>query len=138
MISQSNGSYILVTATSKSGKAFMSALHAMNMPCAVLTNSKPEMLELIELGIEPIILVDTVDKFARVVPDIPIGRVFIFEESLPLTCRYLQAIQSWTNQPIYVVTDSIVARNLYKELGATYVIYSRNAEVSFLLNVGSK
>lgn len=116
----------------------MSVLHSMNMPYAVLTNSKQEMLELEELGIEPTVLVDTVDRSAWLVPDIPIGKVIIFEESLPLTCRYLQAVTSWTQGPIYVVSSSGMIRRMYKELGATYVIHSRNADVSFLLDISSK
>jgi hypothetical protein len=116
----------------------MSVLQSKNMLYAVLTNSKQEMLELEELhGKVPIVLVDTVDKSVQMVPDIPIGKVFIFEESLPLTCRYLQAIKSWTAQPIYVITDSGMVRNMYKELGATYTIYSRNADVSFLLDLSA-
>ncbi|MBB3111593.1 hypothetical protein FHS18_003661 [Paenibacillus phyllosphaerae] len=131
-------SFTLVTVTNKKGKDFLSVLHARGLPCAVLTNSKQEKLELEAMGETNIVLVDTGDRSSWGPPEIPIGKVFIFEESLPLTCRYLQAVKSWTHEPVYVVTGCGMIRNMYKELGAAYIIHSRNADVTFLIEESSK
>ncbi|NOV01747.1 hypothetical protein GC097_17155 [Paenibacillus sp. LMG 31457] len=124
---------LLIAAPTKAGEAFMAQVKLAGMPFIALTNNKPNKRRLEAQGVEHIIQVDTLEPWATNMPDCPIGNVILFEESLPLSCRYLQICRRWTSKPIYVVTQSVNPRLIYKGLGADYVIYSKNGDVRFLL-----
>ena len=112
----------------------MKQTRLVGIPFIALTNNKLERIKLEGQGVKQIIQVDTSDPGASIIPDYPIGNVILFEESLPLSCRYLQICRRWTSRPIYVITQSVNPRLIYKGLGADYVIYSKNGDVKFLIS----
>ncbi|MBP1965965.1 hypothetical protein [Paenibacillus aceris] len=125
---------LLIAAPTKAGEEFMKQTKLVGLPFIALTNNKMERIRLEAQGVKQIIQVDTLEQRASNIPDYPIGNVILFEESLPLCCRYIQICRSWTSRPIYVVTQSVNPRLIYKGLGADYVIYSKNGDVKFLLS----
>jgi hypothetical protein len=126
--------YLLITAPNKAGEDFMKQVKLVGLPFIVLTNNRMERLKLEGLGVKQITQVDTSVRGTSIVPDYPIGNVILFEESLLLCCRYIQICRRWTSKPIYVITQSVNPRLVYKGLGADYVIYSKNGDVKFLLS----
>jgi hypothetical protein len=124
---------ILVSAPNKAGEAFIRGLMANRLPFAAIANNRAEHKRLEDLGVKSIILMDTTQENTWLVPDFPIGKVFLFETSLNLSCRYIRVCRTWTSKPIYVITRSANPRLIYKGLGASYVIYTNGDDVSFLL-----
>jgi hypothetical protein len=126
--------YILVSAPNKIGEAFIRQLIIHRLPFIAIANHKGEQARLEELGVNHFILVDTSDEKTWTIPEFSVGKVFLFESSLNLSCRYIRICKSWTSEPIYVITRSYNPRLIYKGLGASYVIYTNNDEVSFLIH----
>jgi hypothetical protein len=126
--------YLLVSAPTEAGLAFLRVLAAKGSHYAALTYNKAEKQALEEMGVENILMVDTKDSRSLLVPELPIGKVYLFEQSLDLCCRYIQICRSWTAKPIYVITQGNNARLIYKGLGAKYVILSQGTDLSFLLS----
>ncbi|MFR9712040.1 hypothetical protein ACL02P_22135 [Paenibacillus sp. MB22_1] len=126
--------FVLVSAPNKTGEQFIKALRIKGIPYAAITNNETEKSRLTHLGVKHILMVDTVDRETWLIPELPVGKVYLFESSLPLICRYIQICRSWTGKPIYIITGSNNARLIYKGLGASYVIYTRSDDVSFLLD----
>ncbi|GIP49416.1 hypothetical protein J53TS2_30070 [Paenibacillus sp. J53TS2] len=126
--------YALVTHTNPLAVDFIRTMKYREIPFALMVNNDRSRQEAIDRGIEHVILVDTTKRKNKVVPDIPIGTVYIFEESLTLTCRYLQFCRPWTSKPIYVITQKMHPGAVYKKLGANYVIYTKGKDVSFILH----
>lgn len=123
---------IIVAAGSKQGRSFIKTLKSKGLSFAIIVSSEHERKEMQGLYMEPIIQVD----FAEQSPELPefhVGNVYLFEESLPLCCKYIQTCRSWTCNPIYVITERSQPRLIYRGLGATHVIYSRGSDFSFLL-----
>jgi len=125
---------ILVVAPRNTGEPLLRYLKYKYLPFIVMTNNKQEEQHLRRLGVEHILMVDTVEHETWAVPETPIGKVFMFEKSLPLCCRYLQIVRNWTAQPIYVISERPSVRHIYKGLGADHVIYSRNGQIAFLVD----
>lgn len=125
---------VLVSAGNLIGEEFMAALNHLSVPVAAMTNSKSERNKLETFGIKSFVMVDNNDNQNRMIPEFPIGKVYLFERNLPLCCRYIQICRAWTRKPIYVVTQDGNMRPVYKALGADYVIHSRSGDVSFLLD----
>ncbi|AIQ72269.1 MULTISPECIES: hypothetical protein [Paenibacillus] len=126
--------YVLVCAPTKAGEHFIKLLKFRGIKMAGLTNNLAEKALLEELGIEQVILVDTRHQSTWFRPSFPVGRVYLFESSFPLCCRYIQMCRTWTTQPIFVITSSINPRLVYKRLGASYVIYSHSGDADFLID----
>lgn len=126
--------FLLIAAPTKAGEEFMKQTKLVGLPFVALTNNKMERIKLEGQGVKHIIQVDTTDPGASIMPDYPIENVVLFEESLPQCCRYIQICRSWTSRPIYVITQSVNPRLIYKGLGADYVIYSKNGDVKFLIS----
>lgn len=124
---------ILVSAPTKAGEQFIRLLQSKQLPFAALTNNEDEKKRLEEMEVGCIIVLDTRDSQAPMIPAFPIGKAFLFERSLPLCCRCLQICRPWTARTIYVVTLGGNARLIYKGIGADYVIHSRSEDFSFLL-----
>jgi hypothetical protein len=131
MVMQSD--FLLIAAPTKAGEDFMKQVKLVGLPFVALTNNKMDKLKLEGQGVKQIIQVNTSEPGLSIIPDYPIGNVILFEESLPLCCRYIQICRSWTSKPIYVITQSVNPRLIYKGLGADYVIYSKNGDAKFLL-----
>ncbi|WP_189020015.1 hypothetical protein [Paenibacillus marchantiophytorum] len=131
----------LIAAPTKAGENFMKQAKLLGLPYIAVTNNKLERLRFLELGVQQVIQVDTTEAGSSNLsdlPDYPVGKVIIFEESLPLCCRYIGLCRGWTSGPIYVITQSLNPRLVYKGLGADYVIYSKNGDVKFLLSAADE
>ncbi|MEC0226138.1 hypothetical protein [Paenibacillus alba] len=126
--------FLLIAAPTKAGEDFMKLVKLAGLPFIALSNNKMERLKLEGQGVKQIMQVDTSKPETFLIPDYPIGTVILFEESLPLCCRYIQLCRSLTSRPIYVITQSVNPRLIYKGLGADYVIYSKNGDVKFLIS----
>lgn len=127
--------FILVSAPNKTGEAFIRQLISHRLPFVAIMNNKVEQDRLKKLGVKNIIMVDTSAQNTWLIPDVPVGKVFLFERSLNLICRYIQISSTWTSQPIYVITHSSNPRLVYKGLGASYVIHTNSDDVSFLIRM---
>lgn len=125
---------ILVSAPNKTGENFMKQLKLNGLPFAALINNKNDSERKHKLGASAIITVNSAEHETWMIPDLPIGKVFLFENSFNLCCRYLQICRSWTSKPIYVITHSFNPRLVYRGLGADYVIYTHSDDVSFLIH----
>ncbi|WP_068777022.1 hypothetical protein [Paenibacillus sp. FJAT-26967] len=125
--------YTLVAAPCVIGENFVKLLHIYQRPFAVLVNNSVEKQRMKQLGAKHIIEVDTVHHEAWEVPELPIGDVYLFEDSLTLCCRYLQMVRSWTTGNIVVVKTNPTPRLIYKALGADHVVHTNKDQVSFLL-----
>lgn len=126
--------YIVVAGMNEAALSFIRLLQFKELPFAVITNNKQEEKELRNIGISNVIRINTNNRFSWEVPNMAIGKVFVFESSLALSCRYLQCCSLWTTKPIYVITPYLNPRAIYKGLGAKYVIYSQSGEHGFLLS----
>lgn len=124
--------YTVISAPTRQGEYFLKYVKHAGIPIACLVNSKAEQKRLEKLGLKLIVTVDTIDPETWNPPDFPVGRVYLFERSLNLCCRYIQICRSWTSEPLYVITPSSNPRMIYKSLGADYVIFSRSKDVTFL------
>ncbi|CAM3308916.1 hypothetical protein PALU110988_15195 [Paenibacillus lupini] len=126
--------YILVSAPNVQGEDFIKQLQHRRIPFATMVNNKAEYERMLELHVSTIIVISTNDEATWRVPELPIGRIFLFERSLNLCCRYIQICRSWTSKSICVVTDSTNPRLIYKGMGANYVVHSSSGETSFLIS----
>jgi hypothetical protein len=124
---------ILVSAPTKAGEAFMQTLKHRDISFAAMTNSEVEKARLNKIGISQVIVVDTKNHCTWGLPNLPVGRIYLFEHSLALCCRYIQICRSWTSKPIYVVTSGNNSRMIYRGLGANYVIHTQGRDVSYLI-----
>ncbi|QCT04791.1 hypothetical protein E6C60_4086 [Paenibacillus algicola] len=127
--------FTLVSAHTRAGLAFVQTLAEHHIPVALLNGGPEEWAGLASMAEHErlLISVNAADSFPAY-PPTPIGSVFLFENSLPMICSYLQSIKGWTGNSIYVITEHCRYRTLYSQLGADYVIYSQSGDVSFLLD----
>ncbi|WP_214629531.1 hypothetical protein [Paenibacillus agaridevorans] len=125
---------LLVSAPNLRGEQFVRALLHRHIPFAAIVNNEQEYERLLGLGVETIIAVDTSDEGVwSAAPDIGIGRVYLFERSLNQICRYLLICRKWSNNPIYVITEQVRPKLMYRGLGANYVIYASGQDSNFLI-----
>ncbi|MCR8644948.1 hypothetical protein NV379_20040 [Paenibacillus sp. N1-5-1-14] len=125
--------FILIVGHTEASEFFMKELQRLNKPFVVLTNNKVEQKKMLKSGIANIVRIDTSEHSTWLVPEHHYQQVYVFEQSLPLCCRFIQICRSWTNQPIYVITKQLRPRLIYRGLGANYVIHSHSDDVTFLL-----
>ena len=125
--------FTLVYAPNKAGENFVKLLKYKGIPYAVLTNNEEARSYWIGLGVQHVICIDSADHQTWIVPDVAVGNVYIFEQSLNLCCRFIQICRSWTSKSIYVITQGTNPRMIYRGLGADCVVHSRTGDVAFLL-----
>lgn len=125
--------FIIVTAPNEAGRKFVKLLMYLKRPFAVLTNNVQEERELKKIGVQRVIRLNTKQTDEWIVPGHSIGKIFLFENSLNLTCRYLQICRPWTAKPVYIITQRGSSPGIYRGLGADHIIYTLNGEVGFLL-----
>jgi hypothetical protein len=128
-----NRDVVLISAPNVAGEQFMKLLKKKEIPFAAIVNNTSEYERIAFLGAEHIIVVNTAKEDSWLLPEIGIGKVYLFEKSLNLCCRYVQICRSWTSKPIYVITGSHNPRHVYKGLGVDYVIHSNAQQFGFLL-----
>lgn len=126
--------YILVSGPTAAGLAFLQTLATKEVHYAALTSNTADKQFLEEVGVKHILMVEATDSRKPMIPELPIGKVYLFERSLNLCCKYIQICRFWTTKPIYVITQGNHARLIYKVLGANYVIHSQGKDLSFLLS----
>ncbi|MFC5469291.1 hypothetical protein ACFPPD_11215 [Cohnella suwonensis] len=124
---------VLVSAPNVAGERFMKMLKHKRIPFAAIVNNASEYERIMALGAERVIVVNTTKEDSWMIPEVPVGKVYLFEKSLTLCCRYAQICRSWTSKPIYVVTGSHNPRHVYKGLGVNYVIHSNARDYAFLI-----
>lgn len=126
--------YVLVVAPNEDGRKFIKLLMYKKIPFVVLTNSAQEEKKFKKMGVTHTLLIHTAFTQDWILPEVAVGRAYIFENSLNLSCRYLQICRPWTSKDMYIVTRQWNPRGVYRGMGADYVIYTTNGEVGFLLN----
>ncbi|WP_339295413.1 hypothetical protein MKY82_02420 [Paenibacillus sp. FSL W7-1279] len=124
--------FILVSAPNKAGEEFIRKLIYMDISFAAIANNRVEQERLRELGCTNMIVIDTRDEQTWIIPEFPVSKVYLFESSLNLCCRYLRICRTWTTESIYVITHSSNPRLIYKGLGADVVLHTNHHQVSFL------
>lgn len=124
---------VLVSAPNAAGEAFIQLLKWKGIRYAAIVNNRNEYERMLAIGVSQIVTVNTNEEKTWIVPEMPIGNIYLFEKSLNLCCRYLQICRSWTSDPVYVVTHSMQPRLVYKGLGANYIIHSHGRDLSLLL-----
>ncbi|CAH0120805.1 hypothetical protein PAE9249_03329 [Paenibacillus sp. CECT 9249] len=90
--------YFLVSAPTEGGQAFLRTLAMKEMPYAALTNNKTEKQVLEEIGVKHILMVNAKESRAPMIPEMPIRKVYLFEQSLNWCCRYIQICRLWTTK----------------------------------------
>ncbi|MEK8132846.1 hypothetical protein WMW72_33695 [Paenibacillus filicis] len=125
--------WILVSAPNKAGELFISQLLARQIPCAAIVNNRVEQERVTRIGVKISHLVDTKNEVTWIMPEFPVGQVFLFENSVTLCCRYLQICSKWTTKPITIITHSSSPRLMYRNLGARNIIHTSSQDVSFLI-----
>lgn len=126
--------FILVSAPNKAGEEFIRQLIYMDISFAAIANNRVEQERLQELGCTNMIVIDTRDEQTWIIPQFPVSKVYLFESSLNLCCRYLRICRTWTTESIYVITHSSNPRLIYKGLGADVVLHTNHHQVSFLIS----
>ncbi|GGG77561.1 hypothetical protein [Paenibacillus radicis (ex Gao et al. 2016)] len=127
---------IAVAGFNETSVNFIRQLLYRQLPFVVLTNSKLEARRVLEVADASVIKVVRVRTTGRTwtIPELPIATVYIFENSLPLSCRYLRYCRSqWAKAAICVITTNWHPKAIYKALGADQIIYTQGEEVSYLL-----
>ncbi|GLX66361.1 hypothetical protein [Paenibacillus glycanilyticus] len=124
----------LVSAPTAAGENFIKLLLLKGIPFAALVNNAEEKNRLALLGVEQFILLDTKSREPWMIPDFPIGNIYLFENTLPLCCRYIQICRGWSSKRLIVITGRMNPRGIYKGLGANEVIYSKSDNLSFLVS----
>ncbi|QHW35037.1 hypothetical protein GZH47_11275 [Paenibacillus rhizovicinus] len=125
---------MVVPSLTKAGEHFIKQLMAKGVPFTAVTNSAAERQRLSKLGARSILLVNTIDADEWQSPDFPVGKVFLFESSLSLCCRYLRMVRQWTDRTVHVITSRTNGRLIYKSLGADQITHSQTGSVAFLLD----
>ncbi|WP_411344316.1 hypothetical protein ACE3MZ_22595 [Paenibacillus sp. WLX1005] len=125
--------YVLVSPATRAGEQFMQLLKVKGIDFAAIVNSYSEKVKMERMGIHHVLLLDTQRQDEWCLPQMTVGKVYLFERSLPLCCRYIQMCRSWTSDPIYVITESSNSRMIYKGLGADHIVHTNGGSVAFLL-----
>jgi hypothetical protein len=124
---------ILVSAPNREGKQFIGRLRQRGIPYYALTNNPHGLKRLEAMGIDRVITVDTADQQTWRHPNVPIGRIYLFEDSFTLCCRLIQLCRSWSDKEICVVTRRDYARKTYRGLGADRIVFTNGNEIELLL-----
>jgi ribonucleotide monophosphatase NagD (HAD superfamily) len=128
-----NQDVVLISAPNAAGEQFMKLLKEKKILFAAIVNNPSEYKRIAALGAEHIIIINTTKEDSWIIPEVEVGKVYLFERSVTLCCRYAQICRSWTSKSIYVITGSHNPRHVYKGLGVNYVIHSNAQQFEFLL-----
>ncbi|MGG1514579.1 hypothetical protein ABE504_04140 [Paenibacillus oryzisoli] len=126
--------YVVVSAPNRAGKEFIQQLRKKGIPYYAITNNNHGKRRLEAIGVNQILMVNTEDTKSWTPPDIRISKVYIFEVSFNLCCRYIQICKEWNPASIHVITKRGNARAAYRGLGADHFTYiNHNQEALQLL-----
>ncbi|WP_225445882.1 hypothetical protein [Paenibacillus arenosi] len=130
----SEGRMVTVFAPNAMGVDFLKQLRGANVSVAAISNNTRLTANMEKLGVKHICNVRTTSqRKTMVLPTVPVGRMYVFEQSFALTCRLLQQCRPWTDEIITVITKQNYPKSIYRMLGADLVIYTQSDQVSFLL-----
>ncbi|MFB9276994.1 hypothetical protein [Cohnella cellulosilytica] len=125
--------WIVVYPGNDAGEQFIESLIRERLPFAAAAVNEGQRARLARSGVPCLSeAVDAALPRSRI-PELPIGRVYLFEDGLPACCRLIRLFRSWTGRPIYVITQGSNFRAIYREIGADYVIHTNGSDVSFLI-----
>lgn len=130
-----NQEFTLISASNELGRNFIKVMKATGEPVAALVNNVHQQREMDELGINTIVRVDTKNDSETLFPPVNIGKVYLFEDSLPLICRYMIICRPWTSKKIFVITKTGNIPSVYKKLGADHIVLTNGKNVSFLFGM---
>ncbi|MBA2939795.1 hypothetical protein HZF08_15890 [Paenibacillus sp. CGMCC 1.16610] len=134
MSEQTCTEYVLVSAPNRAGKEFINLLRTKGIQYYAITNNNYGKKRLEAMGVDRIIMVNTEDVTSWTPPEIRISKVYLFEVSFNLCCRYIQICKDWNPKSIHVITKRGNARVTYRALGADHFTYiNNNQEASLLL-----
>ncbi|MFC0215409.1 hypothetical protein ACFFK0_23735 [Paenibacillus chartarius] len=125
--------YILVSAPNQAGKQFLNRLRQQGIPFYAMVNNNYGKKRLEAMGVNHIIKVDTGKQKTWVRPSIPIKRMYLFEDSFTLCCRWIQICRAWSDKEICIVSRRDHARMTYRALGADRMIFINGSEDAELL-----
>ncbi|TQR42114.1 hypothetical protein [Paenibacillus popilliae] len=125
---------ITVFAGCETGIEFIRQLKGAGYSVAGIAHNGRLAKRLEGVGVHSVCRINTTEPKAWAVPHVPIGRIYVFEQSFALSCRLLQICRQWTTDPITIVTKRHHPQSIYRLLGANYVIYTQSDQVSFLLS----
>ncbi|MEC0124897.1 NmrA family NAD(P)-binding protein [Paenibacillus pabuli] len=122
------------TGCGETGKNFVDVLLKKGFAVVVLVHSEEEGKQLQSLGAVTVRYIQEMTDRNQLPPEFVVKNAFVFENNLPQCCQDIELCHSFCPQQLYVVSSNKAHVGLvYKNLGATYVIHSRNGNVSFLL-----
>lgn len=125
----------MISAPNAAGEEFIKQLGRRGIPVAVMVNNDSEYERMRSLGADRIIRVNTADKESwKNFDPIRIAKIYLFEKSLNLCCRYVQMCRSWSKKPIYVITGSHDPRLHYKKAGVNKIIHTIKNDISAVLS----
>jgi voltage-gated potassium channel Kch len=125
---------VVSTGYGEAGKNFVEVLLKRGFAVVVLVHSEEEGKQLQTLGAVTVCSIQDTSGRNQLPPEFVVKNAFVFENNLPQCCQDIELCRSLCPQQLYVVSSNRARVGLvYKGLGATYVIHSRNGDVSFLL-----
>ncbi|MDQ6419625.1 hypothetical protein RB620_09295 [Paenibacillus sp. LHD-117] len=107
----------LVYAPNDYARQFMRVLKAQGKQAAAVVNSARQQKILEGYGINRFVRLDTKAAECPLQSGL-IGDVYLFDDSFPLTCRYIRLIKPHVTGRIVVVLQSAGIPALYRHLGA--------------------
>ncbi|MFD0589102.1 hypothetical protein ACFQZE_13960 [Paenibacillus sp. GCM10027627] len=130
--------HVVLSAPDEAGRTFMEGLLQAGIPVLGLAHTLEQMVYMQEQGVEQIAMVRQHDGEGDLAPAVPVGRIYLFEKSLPILCQYLLICRSWTAQSVFVIQSverdkSVPVPTIYRQLGANHVMFTSGARHSFLL-----
>ncbi len=129
----SRDEWILVYPGNEAGERFIESLIRDRLSFAAVAASEGQRARLAQRGVRCLTGAIADETSPSRIPELPIGKVYLFENGLSSCCRLVQLFRSWTGRSIYVITRGSNFRAIYREIGADYVIHTNGNDVSFLL-----
>lgn len=127
--------YVFVCAPNRGGEMFVRKMEEKNQPFFVLAQNEEQHQIWRARGYDQVREINALDiKSMMELFEYPVSKVVLFEDGWYDCCSLIRTIRVISRVPIYVITSSKQpTSSLYYSLGATYVIHSHTADVSFLL-----
>ncbi|WP_166246453.1 hypothetical protein [Paenibacillus turpanensis] len=122
----------LVYAPNQFGRTFLRRLISEGVPVAALVNSERQKRVLEGYGITQFVRLNTRME------NCPLQRgavqhVYLFDESMPLTCRFLRAFRPLVPGRIVIIRNMSSIPGLYRHLGADTMVNATEGELDMLI-----
>ncbi|GKU76462.1 hypothetical protein [Paenibacillus sp. L3-i20] len=129
--------HVLISAPNEAGRSFLDALLRKGVPVIGLANTLEQVNYMEEIGLHNTIMVSQGDEHKEILPPAAIGKVYLFEQSMPALCQYLLVCRPWTTKAVFIIktvadkTTNIPS--IYRLLGANHVLLTTSNDTKFLL-----